>query len=423
MSTPLRILLALVFGIGLGAGLAHYDPQAAARVVIVADPVGQTWLNGLRMTIIPLVVSLLVTGIASTASAAKAGGVAGRSLAAILAMLWFSSLAGWVLSDLFWQIAPMPAAAGSALKAALSQHSGALPPTPSIVDFLKSIVPSNPIAAAANDQTLPLIVFAGVFGFAVTRLPTGERERLVAVFKSIADTMLIVIRWVLWLAPLGVFALGLTVGARAGIGAAGALAHYVATLSTIGFIVMLVGYPLAAIGGRVALGRFARAVLPCQAVAISTRSSIAALPVMLGASESLGVAPAIASVVLPLEIALMRSTGPAMNLGVALYVAHWLGIHLSPAQIVAGIALGATTTLGAVSLPGEVSFVSSIGPIALALGVPLEPLLLLVAVEPLPDIFRTLGNVVNDVAVTTVVARLSGNVARSPAVLSSGGTA
>lgn len=282
-------------------------------------------------------------------------------------------------------------------------------------------MPSNPISAAANDQTLPLILFAGVFGFAVTRLAEGARDQLVGFFHAIADTMLIVIGWVLWLAPLGVFALGLTVGARAGLGAAGALAHYVLTLSAIGFAIMLLGYPLAVIAGRVALGRFARAVLPSQAVAISTRSSIAALPVMLEASAGLGVAPATSGVVLPLAIALMRATGPAMNLGVALYVAHWLGIPLGPAQIVAGIALGATTTLGAVSLPGEVSFVSSISPIALALGVPLQPLLLLVAVEPLPDIFRTVGNVVNDVAVTLVAARLSGNVVATPPVHSSGG--
>lgn len=414
MSTPVRILLALALGIVLGAALGANAPDLARRAVLVAEPVGGMWLDGLRMTIVPLVVSLLVTGIAQTASAARAGGVAGRALALLLAFLWLSSAVGWLLSDLFWAIAPMPAGAGEALKAAMGAQTGAVPDTPSIGALLRGIVPSNPIAAAANDQTLPLIVFAGVFGFAVTRLPEGPRAVLTGFFAAVADAMIVVINWVLWLAPLGVFALAVTVGARAGVGAAGALAHYVVTLSAIGIVVTLIGYPFAVLLGRVRLAPFVRALVPVQAVAISTQSSLACLPVMLTACERLGVRPATSGIVLPLAVALFRSTGPAMNLGVALYVAHWLGVELSAGQIAIGIALGATTTLGAVSLPGQVSFVSSVGPIALALGLPLNPLLLLIAVEPIPDIFRTLGNVVNDVALTTVVARWSGEGAEAP---------
>ena len=228
--------------------------------------------------------------------------------------------------------------------------------------------------------------------------------------------MIVVIGWVIWLAPVGVFALALAVGAKAGLAAAGALGHYVLTLSAIGATIALFGYPLAVLAGRVPFGRFARALFPVQAVAVSTQSSLACLPLMLKASAALGVQAETAGIVLPLEVALFRATGPAMNLGVALYVAHWFGIHLGPAQIAAGIAAGAITTMGAVSLPGQVSFVSSIGPIALAIGVPLEPLLVLVAVETIPDIFRTLGNVVMDVSVTRVVARITGNVDAGAAV-------
>ncbi len=416
MSTPVRILLALILGLGGGAFLAHSGTQLTPRIVAIAEPIGGMWLDGLRMTIVPLVVSLLITGIASTASAARAGGVAARALGIILAVLWTSSLLGWLLSDLFWQIWPIPAEAGRALREALGAQTGTLPPTPGIADFLRGIVPENPLKAAVEDQMLPLILFSGVFGFAVTRLPEGPRDLLTRFFSAIAEAMIVVIGWVIWLAPIGVFALALAVGAKAGLAAAGALGHYVLTLSAIGIGIALLGYPLAVIAGKVPLGRFARALFPVQAVAVSTQSSLACLPVMLRASEQLGVAPETAGIVLPLEIALFRATGPAMNLGVALYVAHWFGIHLGPAQIAAGIAAGAITTMGAVSLPGQVSFVSSIAPIALAIGVPLEPLLVLVAVETIPDIFRTVGNVVMDVAVTRVVARITGNVVRGPLV-------
>ena len=108
---------------------------------------------------------------------------------------------------------------------------------------------------------------------------------------------------------------------------------------------------------------------------------------------------------LPLSVALFRATGPAMNVAVPFYVAHWLGLHPSLAQMIAATAVGAVMSYGAISLPGEVSYISSIAPIAIALGVPIAPLGLLVAVEMVPDIFRTLGNVTFDVAVTTVVGR------------------
>ncbi|HXC73260.1 MAG TPA: cation:dicarboxylase symporter family transporter, partial [Sphingomicrobium sp.] len=163
--------------------------------------------------------------------------------------------------------------------------------------------------------------------------------------------------------------------------------------------------PLAMIAGRVAPGRFARGLIAPQTVAISTRSSLASLPAMLTAVRGMGVSNQVADVTLPIAVALFRATGPAMNTAVAFYVAHWLGYEPTLAQMIAATAVGAVMSYGAVSLPGEVSFISSIAPIALALGVPIAPLGLLVAVEMIPDIFRTVGNVTLDVALTAVVDR------------------
>ena len=105
---------------------------------------------------------------------------------------------------------------------------------------------------------------------------------------------------------------------------------------------------------------------------------------------------------------MFRATGPAMNLAVAIYIAYWFGIELTPMQLALGVAAAATTTMGAVGIPGQASFVTSIAPICLAMGVPIEPLALLIAVETLPDLVRTLGNVSMDVAATAVVAKRSG---------------
>ncbi|MHA6721462.1 dicarboxylate/amino acid:cation symporter [Sphingomonas sp. RS2018] len=407
MSQATRILTALALGLALGIGLSYAAPAADAWLLGIAEPIGTIWLHGLQMTIVPLVVGLLVTGIAATAEAAKASKLATRALAVFIALLWVSSaLSAAILFGLL-ELFPLSPDAAAALRGAVAS-AGTVGTVPPFSDFIVGMVPTNPLSAAVNDQFLPLIVFTVAFGFAVTRLPEAPRKLLTAVFQAIADTMLIVIGWVLWLAPLGVFALAFTVGAKAGSAAFGALIHYVLIVTATGFGVTLLAFPVAIIGGRLSLGKYLRAMGPPAAVAISTQSSLASLPAMLRATEKLGVPVATSGVVLPLAVAIFRYTGPAMNLAVALYVAHIFGVQLTAGQIAIGIAAAAVTTMGAVSLPGTISFVSSIAPIALAMGLPIGPLALLVAVETFPDIMRTLGNVAMDVAATATIARRGG---------------
>ncbi|MEG3149110.1 cation:dicarboxylase symporter family transporter [Sphingomonas sp. ZT3P38] len=408
MSQATRILLALVLGLAIGIGLATWAPTAAADGLVVAQPIGTAWLNALQMTIVPLVVSLLITGVAATAEAARAGQVAGRALALFIGLLWFFSAFAAIATPLLLGWFPLPTEAAAALRTALGA-TAPVGPVPPFVDFIVSIVPTNPVTAAATNAFLPLIVFTMVFAFALTRLPPEPRQLLTKFFQAIADVMLIVIGWILWLAPLGVLALAYVVGAKAGTAAFGALLHYVLVISSIGILVWIAAYPIGTIGGRIGLARFARATGPAQAVAISTQSSLASLPAMLRGAEGLGVPVATSGVTLPLAVAIFRVTGPPMNLAVAIYVAYWFGVPLGPAQLAAGVAVAAITTMGAVSLPGQISFVTSIAPICIAMGVPVAPLGLLVAVETIPDIFRTLGNVTMDLATTVTVSKRSGN--------------
>ncbi|MFZ2983156.1 MAG: cation:dicarboxylase symporter family transporter, partial [Sphingobium sp.] len=280
---------------------------------------------------------------------------------------------------------------------------------PGLADFLKSVVPTNPIAAAANDAMLPLILFATLFAIATTRLDSDARDRITGLFSAIERAMLEIVNWVLWIAPLGVFALAFVVGMKAGTAAIGALAHYIIIVSSAGFVAWALAYPLAVLGGGVRLRDFLRAVAPAQAVALSTQSSLASLPAMLRGCQQLGVPVEVAGVPLPIAVAIFRVTSPAMNLAVALYVAHWMGMDLSASAIAAGAVVAAITTLGSISLPGQVSFLTSVTPIALAMGVPLAPLGLLVAVEMIPDLVRTVGNVTMDVAATTALGRRQSN--------------
>jgi proton glutamate symport protein len=405
MSQATRILLALALGLALGIVSAWTKGAWVDNAVLVANPIGGLWLDALRMTIIPLIVALLITGIAASAEAARASRLAGRAILTFLAILWTSAILAAFLTPLLLSFFPIPGDSAAALKSALSASTEKVGEIPTIGQFVRSIIPTNPIAAAANDQILPLMVFTAIFGFALTRLPQAPREQLTGFFRAIGDVMLVMVNWVLWLAPIGVFALAFVVGATAGSGAIGALIHYILIVAAVGCVVWFAAWPLAMLAGRTGFLAFTRAVGPAHAVAISTQSSLASLPAMLKGTEKLAIPVARSGVVLPLAVAIFRATGPAMNLAVAIYVAHWYGIALTPMMLFAGVAAAATTTLGAVSLPGSITFITSIAPICYAMGVPIEPLVLLVAVETLPDIVRTTGNVAMDMAVTTAVTR------------------
>jgi Na+/H+-dicarboxylate symporter len=398
---PARLTFAALAA-GLAAGLVLSGTAFEETALAVAAPVGTLWLRALQMTIVPLVAALLFTGIVQTVAAARAGAMARRTLGLFVAILAGGATLAALLMPLLLDLLPIPGEAAGALGAMASAEPG---PLPAAADFVASLVPQNAIAAAAEGAMVPLIVFMALFALAATRLGEAPRRLLADLFEAIAAAMMIVIGWVLALAPIGVFALALRVAAESGTAAIGALAHYIALVSALGLSVLVAAYALAVLAARLPPGAFARAALPAQAVAFSTQSSLASLPAMLAGCARLGVRPASADFVLPLAVALFRATSPAMNLAVAIYAARLTGVELTPALLATGVAVALLTTLGSVSLPGTISFVASVGPIALAMGVPLEPLALLVAVEMLPDIVRTVGNVTMDIAVTATVDR------------------
>ena len=398
-------LAALV--LGLVAGMLAGDLGAVARggTLSIAGFVGTLWLNALKMTVIPLVVALLIVGIAKSAEAAQAGKIAGRSVLWIVIICTVSAVFGAIAVLVLTEIFPLSRHTAGLLQGALAGVEAAPSNLPGAAEFFKGVVPPNAIAAASNGDILPLTVFTVLFALALMRIPATGRRSIVTFFEAVGDALLVLIAWVLAVAPLGVFALAFTVGAAAGGAAFAGLGHYVVIISAIGVLVTLAAYPLAVIAGDVRPAEFARGLIAPQAVAISTRSSLASLPAMLAAAPTMRIRDEVSDVTLPIAVALFRATGPAMNVAVAFYVAHWLGLHPTAGQMVAATAVGAVMSYGAVSLPGEVSYISSIAPIALALGVPIAPLGLLVAVEMVPDIFRTVGNVTHDVALASIVDR------------------
>ncbi len=400
------MLIALVVGLGVGAVAAVYGGPGAAKVIAGVEALGGLWLNALRMTVVPLIFAVLVTGIAQVSDAAATGRLAMRAVAWFLVLLLLSAVFAVLFVNGLLTVWPVSEASSAALRAGAQAPPVGTPIAPDFVTWVKSLAPANPIKAAAEDAVLPVVVFAVFTGFALTRLPDGRGRALLEVFNGLGEAMIVIVRWVLQAAPIGVFALGLGVGLRAGVGAAGVLGHYVVTASLSGLAVAIIAYGLAIAVGRVPVGRWARATSPVLVAAFATQSSLACLPAMIERSrDDLGAPPRVANLVLPLAVAVFRMTSPAVNLSVCIFVAKVYGLHPSTLQYVGGVLVALAVSIGSVGLPGQVSFIVSVAPICLALGLPIDLLPILLAVEVVPDIFRTLGNVTGDMAVTTIVAR------------------
>jgi proton glutamate symport protein len=403
-SLSAQVLIALILGLGAGAAAQAYGLPGGGTTADLIGSIGQLWLNALRMTIIPLVFSLLVTGIASIADAARTGRLALKAMVLFGVLIVGATLYSVGASYGLLSLWPIDVEGAQRLLQSQPAPDASIGQAAPFGEFVKTIAPSNPIRAAAEDAILGIVVFAVFFGFAVSRLTERLRQPLITFFEAVGEAMIIIVRWVLKAAPIGVFALAMGVGLTSGTSAAGVLVHYIAVISIACMGAGLIFYPLVMIFGKISLGRFARAAAPAQVVAFSTQSSLASLPVMVErAVDNLGVKRSTAGLVLPLAVAIFRITSPVANLGVAIYCAHLFGIQPSGGQIMAAMLTAALISIGTVGLPGQVSFFASIAPICIAMGVPLEMLPLLLAVEVIPDIFRTLGNVTADLAVTRMV--------------------
>ena len=196
LSTPARVLIALLLGAAVGLLLAAFDPVQATRVADAVQPIGRLWLNALQMTVVPLVAALVVVGINSAADAAASGRTARTAIVVFLALLALSGAFAAIAAPTFLSLVPRDEALIATFRAAIQAPEN-LPDAPGIGAWLANIIPSNAIAAAANSAMLPLVVFAMFFGFGLTRIEPDRRVRMLELVRTIGDTMIVVVRWVL----------------------------------------------------------------------------------------------------------------------------------------------------------------------------------------------------------------------------------
>jgi len=398
------VLLALIAGLAIGATLAATHTPVLAAATAIAAPVGTLWINAIQATVIPLVVSLLITGIASAAGTRAVGRLGAEALLLFLVLLVASAAFVTLVATPLMAYMPVTGATVAALRTARAAAPVAPAPLPGASDWLVSLITPNPVAAAAHGALLPLVVFTLLFAAAATRVPERSRVPLIAFFRGVADTMLVLVRWVLWLAPVGVFALALTLGASTGFSVATTLLSFVLLVAAVCAAVTAALYVLVVTVARVPLTRFARAALPAQVVAFGTRSSLASLPAMVEtAATELGVAAPITGFFLPLAVSTFKLGATIAIVTGTLFLGRIYGITLG-APALASIAIaGVVLSFSVPGVPGGLILV--IAPVLATAGIPPQGLGVLLAVDTVPEMFRTVTNVTADLAAAVVLSR------------------
>ncbi len=416
MSLTTRVLIALSVGLAAGVAISVSGSPGLQAAVGYVAPLGTLWINAIRMTVIPLVVGSLIAGVASVPSPRTLGRLGSRALLFILATCFVAAIATALVAPSLLNAFHIDAATTAALRSGSSAGAPeAVNRIPTLVQWLVSLVPTNPVRAATDAAMLPLIVFSLAFGLALATQQGEARQAVVRVFEAIRDVALLLVRWILALAPIGVFALSLALGARLGLSAAGALAGYIVVIAVVTTVFALVVlYPLASSSGGIPVGQFARAIFPAQAVAFSSRSSLATLPAMIECARTrLHLPEQMSSFFLPLAASMYRvGAGLGQTAGV-IFIARIYGVDLSPAQLASVVVTGVLTSFSVPGIPG--GSIVIMAPVLMSAGLPLDGLGILLGVDTIPDMFRTAANVTGDLAAAVA---LSGR-ARAPVLAAS----
>ncbi len=388
-SQSLRVLLALAVGLAIGMGIA--TGSGFADVVTVADTIGTLWTNAIRMTVIPLVAALTIASVASSGATADLRRAMTRAIVVFVVLLVSGGVLALVIGELAFADFALPADVAARIRETAAPV-GSTPTLPSLGQRLIEMVPSNPVKAAADGALLPLVVFSLALGFALKRIAVERRDAVLNVCRGLSDALLVVVGWVVAAAPIGVFALAFALGARLGVASVGALAHYIATLSVTLIVFTLLLYPVVVLLGRVPFRRFLAAAAPSQVLAAGSRSSLSALPLMIStAREKLGLDATASGFVLPFAVSIFRVNVPMAWVVGVIFLGKLYGVEIGLATLAMVIV---TSTLLSFSVPGIPSgSLFILAPVLVDIGLPAEAVGILIAVDVIPDIFKTTVNV------------------------------
>jgi Na+/H+-dicarboxylate symporter len=401
-----RVLIGLVAGFALGLALAGATSPFVTTLLAVIAPAGTIFINLIRMTVMPLVASMLVASVGSLASSGALGRAGARAALMAVAMLAVTAVSTVLIATPVLARIQINQSAAMALRgpaAGLSTGAAVAPTgTPALAQWLVDLVSPNVVKAAADGVMLPVIVFSVLFGVALAGVTAERRDEVLRVTQGVADAMQRLVAGILDLAPFGVFALAVPLASRLGLAAAGAVIAYivlVVVLTILAGVVLL--YPVGIIGGSMSPSAFVSFCAPAQAVAFASRSSLAALPAMVESGERANLPPIVSRFIIPLAASVFRvGAAVAMPVGV-LFLARLYGATLSPTQLASVVF---TVILSAFAVPGVPGgSVIAMVPVLAAVNLPIDGIGILLAVDTIPDMFRTTANVTGSLALAATL--------------------
>ncbi|MBP6771984.1 MAG: dicarboxylate/amino acid:cation symporter [Gemmatimonadaceae bacterium] len=404
-SQAVQVSLGLVLGLGLGMVLAQdvIPASTSARVVSLLEPIGTAWINAVRMTVIPLVVPLLIVGVAGSEDTRYTGSVGARAFGWFLALLVVCAAFSALVSPWLFQYLTLDPDATTRLRETAKID---LPPADalSLRSWILGLIPLNPVRAASDGALLPMVLFTLLYAFALGHVSDESRRTQVAFFRGMADAMLVVVRWILAIGWLGIFALAVALGQKLGASAIGAIGFYVAVLILLHLIATAGLYVLIGVTRRVPLTLFARALVPAQVVGFGARSSLASLPALVrGATDVLKLSPTATGFVLPLGVSVFKLTSALYWVVGALFIGKLYGIPLAASSIALVAASSVVLSFSTPGIPSGGMLLQA--PLYTAIGLPVEGIGIMIALDTIPDMFKTLLNVTADMAVGVMATR------------------
>jgi len=424
MKLHTKILIGLLAGASAGIASRAPGADALAHGLIAIEPIGTLFVNLIMMVVVPLVVASLFVAMASLGDGRRLATLGGRTLTYFVATTMIGALIGLSVALVVRPGAGLDPAIRDALalqfEGHASQAAAAANSAPGIIQLLLSMVPQNPFGAAARMELLPLVVCTVIFGAAASQIAEERRRVIVQFFRGLTDICMVIIAWVMKLAPYAVFALiGATV-ARFGIDLLRHLIVYclvvLAGLS-LQMVVLSIAVRLLA---HMNVTDFYRGVAKALLVAFSTSSSSATLPVSIAAAQdNLHVPAEVAGFVLPLGTTLNLNGAAVYKAATAVFIAHVYGLTLGPAGYLTVVVASTLAAMTGVGVPGSSLVTTLIVLNAIGLGPhAVSGIALVLGVDRILDMLRTTVNATSSLTCAAYVGHCEREAQRRAEVLS-----
>ncbi|EZH65851.1 sodium:dicarboxylate symporter [Bacillaceae bacterium JMAK1] len=399
MSLTKKIIIALVAGLIVGLSLNAFLPTETFNQIdyYLLSPVGDIFLRAISMLVVPLVFFSLVLGAASMSDVKRLGRIGGFTMGFYLLTTPIALTIGIAVAYLL-----QPGTEGL-----MNQNMDGYEPNeaPPIMETLVNIIPNNPVESLATGEMLQIIVFALLIGFGIAML--GEKTKgLLSLVEQANEVMIWLVKLVMKLAPFGAFALIASAIGELGWGALQSMFMYMlAIILALGIQMMLVYGGLVSVWGRMNPIAFFKGFVPAMAVAFSTSSSSATLPVtMRSVEENLGVPKSISSFTLPLGATINMDGTAIMQAVATIFLAQVYAVDLGVTELLTIILTATLASLGTASVPG--AGIIMLAMVLQSVGIPLDGIALILAVDRILDMSRTAVNITGDAAASVIVARM-----------------